>query len=45
MKVDFVAKRKRGRPAKRWSDLIKEDTGLPIATAERIAKVRLRCGP
>ena len=42
MKEDFVAKRKRGRPAKRWSDLIKEDTGLPIATANRMAKDRLR---
>ena len=38
MKKDFVKKRKRGRPYKRWLDLIQEDTGFPVATAEKYAK-------
>ena len=36
MMKDFV-KKKRGRPHKLWLDLIKEDTGLPVATAEKYA--------
>ena len=39
-KEDFRKKRGRGRPPKRWSDLIKEDTGLPLATAEKYARDR-----
>ena len=42
MKEDFVKKRKRGRPYKRWLDLIKEDTGLPVAAAEKYTKDRKR---
>ena len=38
LKQDFETKRKRGRPAKRWQDLIREDTGLPLGTAERYAQ-------
>ena len=34
-KHDFNGPRKRGRPLKRWSDQIKNDTGLPLLTAER----------
>lgn len=33
-------KRPRGRPPKRWNDLIREDTGLPLLTAERRAQNR-----
>ena len=40
MKEDFLTKRRRGRPPKRWQDLIKADTGLPLATAERYAQDR-----
>ena len=42
MKEEFVGTRKRGRPEKRWQDIIREDTGLPLATAERYAQDRLR---
>ena len=38
MKEDFDKKRTSTRPHKRWLDLIKEDTGLPVATAEKYAK-------
>jgi hypothetical protein len=41
-KEDFKKKRKRGRPPKRWTDQIKEDTGLPLLTAEKYAKDRKR---
>ena len=34
-KQDFPHRRPRGRPPKRWVDLIRKDTGLPILTAER----------
>ena len=37
---DFPNPRSRGRPPKRWSSHIREDTGLPLATAERRASVR-----
>ena len=40
MKEDFNKRRNRGRPKKRWTDLIKEDTKLPVATAEKYAKDR-----
>ena len=40
MKGDFQKKRGRGRPAKRWADLIREDTSLPISTAEKYSKDR-----
>ena len=40
MKEDFNKGRNRGRPKKRWTDLIKEDTGLPVATAENYTKDR-----
>ena len=36
-KHDFNGQRKRGRPLKRWSDQIKNDTGLPLVTVERHA--------
>jgi hypothetical protein len=39
-KKDFPNKRPRGRPPKRWKDQIREDTGLPILTAERNALQR-----
>ena len=39
---DFDKKKNRGRPHKRWLDLIKENTGLPIATAGRHAKDKYR---
>ena len=39
-KEDFNKRRNRGRPKKRWIDLIKEDTGLPVATAEKYTKDR-----
>ena len=42
MKGDFQTKRGRERPPKRWSDLVKEDTSLPFATAEKYAKDRLK---
>jgi hypothetical protein len=37
---DFKRKRLPGRPRKRWKDQIKDDLGLPLATAERVAKDR-----
>lgn len=37
---DFTNPRPRGRPPKRWSSQIKEDTGLPLATVERRQKGR-----
>ena len=37
---DFPNPRPRGRPGKRWIDQVREDTGLPIATAERRAANR-----
>ena len=37
---DFPNPRSRGRPPKRWSSHIREDTGLPLTTAERRASVR-----
>ena len=40
MKKDFNKRRNRRKPRKRWIDLIKEDTGLPVATAEKYAKDR-----
>ena len=33
-KQDFKGQRKRGRPLKRWSDKIRNDTGLLLLTAE-----------
>ena len=42
MKVDFNKRRNRGRPKKRWIDLIKEGTGLPVATAGKYAKDRMK---
>ena len=36
-KQDFKGQQKRGRPLKRWSDQIRNDTGLPLLTAERHA--------
>ena len=42
LKEEFAGRRKRGRPEKRWQDTIREDTGLPIATAERYAQDRTR---
>ena len=38
--MDFEGSRARGRPAKRWKDLIRADTKLPPLTAERLAKER-----
>lgn len=32
---NFTGKRPPGRPHARWTDMIKADTGLPLATAER----------
>ena len=37
---DFPNPRPRGRPPKRWIHQVREDTGLPIATAERRASER-----
>ena len=42
IKEDFNKKRNRGRPHKRWLDFIKEDTGLPVATAKNYAKEKNR---
>ena len=36
-KDDFTQARPRGRPPKRWSAQIREDTGLPLLTLERRA--------
>ena len=41
-KQDFPHPRPRRRPPKRWVDLIKKDTGLPILTAEKNAQHRSR---
>ena len=41
-KQDFSHSRPRGRPPKRWTDLIKRNTSLPILTAERNAQQRRR---
>ena len=41
-KNDFRNKRPQGRPPKRWTDQIKEDTSLPLLTAERNALQRGR---
>ncbi len=38
---DFTNPRRRGRPQKRWINQVREDTGLPIATAERRASDRI----
>ena len=40
IKEDFNKRRNRERPKKRWIDLIKEDTGLPVITTEKYAKDR-----
>ena len=37
---DFKNPRPRGRPPKRWAAQIREDTGVPLATAERRASDR-----
>ena len=39
--LDFPNPRPRGRPPKKWCTQIREDTGLPLATAERRASERL----
>ena len=41
-KQDFPNKRPRGRPPKRWSDHIRDDTRLPLLTAERNTRDRLK---
>ena len=41
-KEDFDGTRPKGRPPKRWSDQIREDTGLPLLTAERYCQDRER---
>ena len=41
-KDNFKDKRPHGRPPKRWADQIREDTGLPLLTAEKYAKDRNR---
>ena len=41
-KDDFTQVRPRGRPPKRWSAQIREDTGLPLLTLERLALNRGR---
>ena len=41
-KDNFPDKRPPGRPPKRWEDQIREDTGLPLLTAEKYAKDRKR---
>ena len=41
-KGTFTSKRLKGRPPKRWTDQIREDTGLPIATAAKYAADRVR---
>ena len=37
---DFSNPKPRGRPPKKWITQVREDTGLPIATAERRASDR-----
>ena len=39
-KKDFVNTRPRGRPPKRWTDIIRPDTVLPLLTAGRNASDR-----
>ena len=39
-KQDFVKPIPRGRPPKRWTDMIQQDTGLPLLTTERNASDR-----
>jgi len=41
-KKEFMGKRPRGRPPKRWMDQIRHDVELPLLTAERIAKNRIK---
>ncbi len=41
-KQDFPQKRSKGRPPKRWSDQIRNDTRLPLLTAERNTKDRTK---
>ena len=41
-KQDFFHPRPRGKPPKRWADLIKKDTVLPILTTERNAQHKSR---
>ena len=41
-KQDFPHPKPRGKPPKRWVDLIKRDTDLPILTAKRNAQQRSR---
>jgi len=41
---DFNSPRPRGRPPKKWITQVREDTGLPIATAERYAADRAEDG-
>ena len=38
----FTSNRNRGRPPKRWQDQIREDTGLPVATAVKYASDRAK---
>ena len=40
LRQDFPNPRPRGRPPKKWTDQIRKDTGLPLATAERRAADR-----
>ena len=42
LKEDLKGKRRRGRPHKRWLDLIREDTGIPVATAKKYAKDKIK---
>ena len=39
---EFKGKRGRGRPPQRWIDLIKSDTALPVGTARKYAKDRVK---
>ena len=41
-KGTFDNTRHKGRPPKRWADQIREDTGLPVATAAKYAADRVR---
>ena len=40
-KEDFVGKRRRGRPRKRWADQVRGDLNIPLRTAERKANDRV----
>ena len=44
MKEDIDKKRNSGRPHEKWLGLIKKDTGLPVATAEKNAKNKNKWG-